>query len=174
MTDRTILSEGYEKDLELRPLQVHELESAYGLELSCYPSEAAATLEAFSFRQKHFSDYFWSAWSANRLVGLACGVRTVESVLEEDAVKHAHSAQAEGMHLCVLSVAVDREARRIGLGSALVDKLLQQAKKDKLKTVFLMCEAHLIDFYRKHGFNYIGISPSQHGGIEWHEMRLIL
>lgn len=174
MTELMIPLASGDNDIVVRPLNVNELETAYKLELSCYTSDAAATLEAFKFRQKHFPNYFWSAWYEDQLIGLACAVRTIDSALDEDDVKSAHSAQTSGRHLCILSVAVHNEARRSGIGTVLMSKLLQQAKKDHLESIFLMCERNLIPFYSRLGFEYKGLSPSQHGGIEWHEMRLDL
>lgn len=160
--------------VEFRLLMADELEAAYQLELTCYIPEAAATLEAFRFRQMNFPDYFWSAWTEQRLVGLACAVRTSECACEENEVKGAHEAQRNGMNLCVLSVAVDPGYRLQRVGAALVKKLIEQATTDQLESIFLMCEAHLIPFYEQQGFSYIGLSSSKHGGIEWHEMKLIL
>ncbi|WP_308634292.1 GNAT family N-acetyltransferase [Paenibacillus silvisoli] len=158
----------------LRPIGSGELDAAHLLELACYTPDAAASREAFVFRQAHFPGYFWSAWQDGELIGLCCGVRSMESSCESDAVKSAHSAEADGMHLVVLSVAVDPNRRHGGVGTALMKALLAQAEADKLQSVVLMCEAHLIDFYGKLGFEYIGVSASQHGGIEWHEMRRVI
>lgn len=162
------------KNIELRPIHASELEAAYRLELACYIPEAAATLEAFRFRQLHFPGYFWSAWSEATLIGLACAVRTTASACEEDEVKGSHEAREEGMNLCILSVAVNPDFRLQGVGDSLVNALIKQAVTDRLESIFLMCEASLIQFYAKHGFSYIGISASKHGGIEWHEMKLVL
>ncbi|MBP3963358.1 GNAT family N-acetyltransferase [Paenibacillus lignilyticus] len=159
---------------ELRPIEQSELDAAHALELACYPVEAAATRESFAFRQQHFPGYFWSAWQDNELIGLSCGVRTAESSCESDAVKSAHSAEAGGNHLVILSVAVAPEHRFSGIGSALMRALIKQAEDDRLATIVLMCEQHLIAFYEGLGFEYVAVSASTHGGIEWHEMRRVI
>ncbi|WP_164545657.1 GNAT family N-acetyltransferase [Paenibacillus albus] len=161
--------------VKLRPIEQDELDAAHSLELSCYTPEAAASREAFTFRQANFPQYFWSAWNSNeQLVGLACAVRTYASSCEEDEVKGAHSAESGGNHLCVLSVAVSPSARLGGIGKALMEALLRQAELDHLTSVILMCEEHLIPFYKGLGFRYIGPSKSAHGGIAWHEMSRII
>ena len=157
--------------LELRLVRESDLDVAYSLESACYPPEAAATREAFRFRERHFPNYFWSAWDGGSMVGLACGVRTSSGGCGEDEVKSAHEAERDGPHLCILSVAVDSAYRRGGIGTALMRALLGQAEKDRLQAVILMCESHLLSFYRELGFRYVGISSSNHGGIEWHEMK---
>ncbi|WP_165822400.1 GNAT family N-acetyltransferase [Paenibacillus montanisoli] len=158
----------------LRPIKCDELDAAHRLELACYTPEAAASREAFAFRQKHFPGYFWSAWQGGELIGLCCGVLSSESSCENDAVKSAHSEDIDGKHLVVLSVAVDPDRRLGGVGTALMKALLRQAEFDRLQSVALMCEPHLIAFYEGLGFEYIGVSASQHGGIEWHEMRRVI
>lgn len=158
----------------IRPIRASELDAAHELERASYTADAAASREAFAFRQETFPNYFLSAWRNDALVGLACGVRTDESTSGSDDVKGAHSSVSEGRHLCVLSVAVAAAERRRGTGSLLMEALIHQAQGDKLETIVLMCEAHLIAFYERHGFRYEGPSASAHGGIEWHEMQLAL
>lgn len=161
--------------IKLRPIEQDELKAAHKLELECYTPEAAATREAFTFRQANFPNYFWSAWNIDeQLVGIACAIRTSASSCEEDEVKGAHSAEPVGKHLCVLSVAVSPSARSNGIGKALMEALIHQAEQDGLSSIILMCEEHLIAFYQRLGFRYLGPSKSAHGGIAWHEMSRII
>ncbi|WP_239565681.1 GNAT family N-acetyltransferase [Paenibacillus sacheonensis] len=159
---------------ELRMIRSDELQTAHELELACYPLEAAATREAFTFRQQHFPGYFWSAWRNGELIGLACGVRTADSSCGSDEVKSAHGSDPNGRHLCVLSVAVARQHRGHGVGGALMEALIGQASAAGLELVVLMCEEHLIEFYERLGFECEGLSASEHGGLQWHEMKLRL
>ncbi|MBO7746008.1 GNAT family N-acetyltransferase [Paenibacillus sp. MWE-103] len=158
---------------EIRPMRAEDLDAAHVLELACYPAEAAATREAFAFRQRHFPGYFRSAWRSGELVGLACGVRTDDDSSAADGVKSAHGSPGdEGRYLCVLSVAVAEAHRGRGIAKALMEALIGQAAADRLEGIVLMCEAHLIGFYEGLGFRHIGKSASAHGGLEWHEMKL--
>ncbi|ALS28009.1 N-acetyltransferase GCN5 [Paenibacillus sp. 32O-W] len=156
--------------IELRPIREEELDAAYRLERLCYPPEAAATAEAFRYRYRRFGAYFWSAWIGGKLVGIANGVRTNSPTCGDEA-KGVQGADDDGIHFCVLTVAVEPSWRRRGIASKLVRRLIRQAETDGLASVMLMCEKHLVDFYRKQGFEYIGPAASNHGGIEWHEMR---
>ncbi|REE80090.1 acetyltransferase (GNAT) family protein [Paenibacillus taihuensis] len=161
--------------IKLRLIKQDELDAAHKLELDCYTPEAAATRDAFTFRQANFPNYFWSAWNQDeQLVGLACAVRTYASSCEGDDVKGAHSAELGGNHLCVLSVAVSPLARSNGIGQALMEALIDQAVRDKISSIILMCEDFLIPFYERLGFRYINPSKSAHGGIAWHEMSRII
>ncbi len=157
--------------IELRTIRTEESEAAYSLELRCYTPEAAATLEAIRHRTRLYADYFWSAWRGDMLVGFANGVLTDAKDTGEEAMKGSGHESPSGRHLCILSVAVDPDARRQGIGSLLMKRLLEAAHRQVLHSVFLMCEAHLIPLYESLGFAYVGVSPSRHAGIVWHEMR---
>jgi hypothetical protein len=41
-------------------------------------------------------------------------------------------------------------------------------------TIHLMCKDRHVDLYRKFGYEYVRPSQSDHGGMAWHEMVLVL
>ncbi|XEC92546.1 GNAT family N-acetyltransferase [Paenibacillus tarimensis] len=157
---------------EYRTIGRDELDAAYRLERSCYPADAAATREAFRHRLRSYPDYFWSAWAEGRLVGIANGVLTNAEHCGDEAMKGTHDDSVNGRNLCVLTVAVEPDFRRHGIGSSLMQRLLAAAERDGLEKVILMCEPYLIPFYALLGFRHLGRSSSAHAGMEWHEMRL--
>ncbi|MBJ6363690.1 GNAT family N-acetyltransferase [Paenibacillus sp. GCM10012307] len=159
-----------------RPIRKHELQQAYQLESASYPAEAAATLEAFHYRQERFPDYFWSAWDEENgaLAGIANGIRTSALDCSDEEMKGAHQDDESGMRFCVLTVAVDASYQRLGIGRELMIRLIQTCRQEGLEAIILMCEQHLIAFYEQLGFAYRGESSSQHGGIKWHELSLDL
>ncbi|MCM3629940.1 GNAT family N-acetyltransferase [Paenibacillus glycanilyticus] len=160
-------------DIELRLIQEHELEEALLLEQRCYVPDAAATREGFRYRYEHYPNYFWSAWSGGKLAGIANGIRT-SAWSCGDEMKGDQQDEEEGNNFCVLTVAVAEEARRQGIGEKLLKKLVAECDAAGHEAILLMCERHLIPFYEKAGFAYIGVAASAHGGIEWHEMRRTL
>lgn len=159
--------------IELRTIAPEELDEAIALEQSCYSPEAAATLVGFQHRIRLYPEFFWSAWADGRLVGIANGVRTYDEECGDD-LKGAHGDDPTGHSFCVLTVAVDMNYRRRGIGGMLLRKLIEQCRSAELKSIVLMCEAHLIGFYEQEGFVLHGQSASNHGGIVWYEMSLDL
>ncbi|MFC4777736.1 GNAT family N-acetyltransferase [Paenibacillus sp. GCM10023252] len=155
--------------LQIRPLQYEEIDQAISLELASYPAEAAASREAFLYRLEHYPEWFWSAWSGEQLVGILNGVLTSEPHLG-DELKSAHEGAIQGNHLCILTVAVDPRKRREGIGSKLLQHVLDKSQYSALQSIVLMCEEELIPFYERAGFSLIGPSASQHGGLLWYEM----
>ncbi|MFD0698574.1 GNAT family N-acetyltransferase [Paenibacillus sp. GCM10027628] len=152
----------------------HDIHEAYEIEKKVYIPEAAASLEAFLFRNDMFGAYFLVAENEGRIIGVTNGVRLDHVHLADDSIKQTADFHADGNYLCILTIAVHPDYQRKGIASKLLDQSVQQAKKDQLKGVVLMCEEHLIPFYKKHGFHYVSPSASKHGGIQWHEMGLNL
>jgi GNAT superfamily N-acetyltransferase len=147
---------------------------AYEIEVQAYTEEAAATLEAFIFRQQHFGAYFFIIRENGAIIGVTNGVRIQNANLAEEGIKQITDSEEDGSYFCVLTVAVMPDYRGKGYGAMLMRKIIEQAKKDRLRGVLLMCELPLIPFYSRLGFTYEKPSLSNHGGISWHEMILNL
>lgn len=50
---------------------------------------------------------------------------------------------------------------------------MADAKEQGRKGLVLTCKDKMVHFYAKFGFVDEGISNSEHGGMVWHEMRLV-
>ncbi|MDQ8733708.1 GNAT family N-acetyltransferase [Paenibacillus sp. LHD-38] len=156
-------------EIELRIIAEDELEAAIALEQRCYSPEAAATWAGFQYRYANYRPFFLSAWIGRQLVGITNGIRTSQSACG-DEMKGNQTSILNGMNFCVLTVAVDEEHRRNGIGALLLRKLIAQCEASDIENVILMCEEHLIPFYEAEQFELRGISASKHGGITWYEM----
>jgi len=159
----------------IRPARSEEeIRLAHRLEEACYPPELAASLEAFLYRWRTYPDYFLTAWEGDRLVGLACGVRTDAEDCSDVGIKKLHGGSSDGRKLCVLSVAVDESRRGEGLGAKLLAAIVERAKSGGLAEVLLMCQRSLVRWYEANGFRPTGLIHDEHGGVEWHDMLLKL
>jgi predicted N-acetyltransferase YhbS len=161
--------------MRIRPIaSKEEVYQVYEIERKSYPPEAAATLDAFLLRREKFADFFLVAEDGGGLVGVINGVRMEYRDMSDESLKGAAEMSADGPFFCILTVAVKPAHRQQGIGTELVKHLIAQARKFGIRAILLMCEEHLIDFYRKLGFHYEKPSSSTHGGIRWHEMILNL
>jgi predicted N-acetyltransferase YhbS len=159
--------------MKIRPIDTdQEIKEAYQLEMSCYPPEAAASLAAFYLRRDLFPDYFLIAEMNEQVVGIVNGVLTSKVDLSNDALKQNVDFTKDGPYLCILTLAVKPTHRGQRIAVQLMHRIIQQAKKNHLHAIILMCEFPLIPFYQKFGFVYLQPSSSEHGGIQWYEMRL--
>lgn len=53
-------------------------------------------------------------------------------------------------------MAVLKQYRRVGIGRALLEKMLRLAKEEKLSSVFLNAQTQVISFYESFGFSSVG------------------
>jgi len=70
-------------------------------------------------------------------------------------------------------MAVLREWRGKGVGSAILRALLDLARQDGLHTIRLNAQTHALSFYARHGFNAIG-DEFMEAGIPHREMQIRL
>lgn len=51
-----------------------------------------------------------------------------------------------------------------------MNEFIQRMKAQGKQTIHLMCKEQHVELYRKMGYQYVQPSPSDHGGMAWHEM----
>ena len=70
-------------------------------------------------------------------------------------------------------MAVLKENRSLGVGSALLERLVEEARRRGMKEVVLSAQTHALGFYRRHGFSEEG-EVFEEAGIPHQEMRRVL
>jgi predicted GNAT family N-acyltransferase len=70
-------------------------------------------------------------------------------------------------------VAVLREWRAAGVGGAILERLVAEARRRGLREVVLAAQTHALGFYRRHGFAPVG-GVFEEAGIPHQEMRRLL
>ena len=93
------------------------VEAAFAIEAVSYPADEAATLENLQLRAEVAGEYFWGVSEGGALEGFICGTLTCGDTLTEESMS-AHDPA--GSTLCIHSVVVAEERRRLGLGSAML------------------------------------------------------
>jgi len=76
--------------------------------------------------------------------------------------------------MVIFSLSVLPQFQRRGIADQLMTAFIKQAHKLNKKNILLLCKDDLIPYYSRHGFTDNGVSESDHGGAEWHEMGLVL
>lgn len=62
--------------------------------------------------------------------------------------------------------------RKRGYAGNLLQKAIDDARKEGRQGVVLTCKEKLLHYYAKFGFENEGLSTSEHGGAVWYQMRL--
>ena len=70
-------------------------------------------------------------------------------------------------------MAVLKESRSRGVGGAILERLVEEARRRGMKEVVLSAQTHAIGFYRRHGFMQEG-EVFDEAGIPHQEMRRVL
>jgi len=70
-------------------------------------------------------------------------------------------------------MAVLREARAQGVGSAILEHLVAEAGRRGVREVVLAAQTHAVPFYRRHGFAPVG-AVYEEAGIPHQDMRRVL
>jgi predicted GNAT family N-acyltransferase len=67
-------------------------------------------------------------------------------------------------------MAVLKESRSLGVGGAILERLVEEARRSGMKEVVLSAQTHALGFYRRHGFLAAG-GVFEEAGIPHQEMR---
>ena len=70
-------------------------------------------------------------------------------------------------------MAVLGESRALGVGGAILERLVQEARRQGMREVVLSAQTHALGFYRRHGFIEEG-KAYEEAGISHQEMRRVL
>ena len=79
-----------------------------------------------------------------------------------------HSADAP--NVVIMSVVIDPAKQGKGYSTLLMREFVRGMKALEKKTIHLMCKEHHVGLYERMGYRYVQPSPSNHGGMSWHEM----
>lgn len=156
----------------IRKAAKEDLPRIMEIEREAFPKEEAAEQDTFRYRLEHFGDWFYVAEKNGVVVGNINGRLTDKMVIDD--ILYEPTEQTEGEYFALLSVETASGYRRQAVAESLIDKVIEQAKEQKLQGIILACKTGLIPYYEKFGFEHAGISSSVHGGAEWHDMILKL
>jgi predicted GNAT family N-acyltransferase len=70
-------------------------------------------------------------------------------------------------------MAVLKESRALGVGGAILERLVDEARRRGMRQVVLSAQTHALGFYRRHGFREVG-AVFEEAGIPHQEMRRTL
>lgn len=159
--------------MKIRNATIEDLQAITAVEAICFPEEEAASESDFKNRLTVYPNYFWLLEENGKLIGFVNGMVTDESILSDDMYENANLHNENGQWQMIFGVNTIPEYRRQGCAERLLNKVIDDAKKQERKGLVLTCKEELLHYYQKFGFKNEGISQSKHGGAVWYDMRLI-
>lgn len=161
------------KTMRIRNADISDLDRITEVEALCFPEPEAATRESLAERLRCYPGHFWVLEEKEQIVGFVNGLVTDCSHLEDRMYENASVHEEDGAWQMIFGVDTIPEYRNRGCATMLLKHVIKAAKQQKRKGIVLTCKEHLVHFYSKFGFKDEGISQSEHGGVIWHEMRLL-
>lgn len=157
----------------IRNATMQDLEQIAAVEAECFPAAEAATREEFQSRIQSYGNHFWLMFDGEKLIAFVDGFVTDEADLTDEMYEQASMHNANGAWQMIFGVNTIPEYRRQGCAAALLQRAVDDAKKQGRKGLVLTCKEALIPYYSRFGFEDEGISDkSVHGNVVWHQMRL--
>ena len=157
----------------IRTANMEDLDAVASVEALCFPPAEAATKEAFAQRLQYYADHFWLMFEGNRLVSFVDGFVTDQEDLEAEMYERASMHDENGAWQMIFGVNTIPDCRRKGYAGLLIQRAIDDARKQGRKGLVLTCKPKLVSYYGRFGFVDEGVSEkSVHGKAVWHQMRL--
>ncbi|KAB7665871.1 GNAT family N-acetyltransferase [Bacillus sp. B1-b2] len=156
--------------MQVRNVQIEDLEQLYFLENTGFTPDEAATKNAFLHRIHTISDTFIVAEENGMIIGYINGPVISEPFITDDLFKQTLPNPPKGGHQCILGIVVHPNYQNLGIASLLLAEMEKRSKLHQRLSITLTCKKELISFYEKNGYTNQGVASSQHAGVVWYNM----
>jgi predicted N-acetyltransferase YhbS len=160
--------------ITIRTAQPADAARCYEIEISAYEGDEAATLEKIRTRIAQYPEGFVVMERGGRIVGFINSGCAYHVVMSDEAFKELIGHDAAAPDVVIMSVVVDPAEQGKGYAAVLMQNFVDRMRAMGKTTIHLMCKDRHVELYRKFGYQYIRPSESDHGGMTWHEMMLVL
>ena len=144
------------------------------LEVSAYEGDEAATLEKIATRIERYPQGFLVMELESGIAGFINSGCAQRVVMSDEAFKELVGHDPAAPNVVIMSVVVDPAQQGKGYARQLMQAFVAQMNAAGKQTIHLMCKAQHVPLYEKMGYRYVQPSPSEHGGMAWHEMVMAL
>ncbi|OLS60374.1 GNAT family N-acetyltransferase [Pseudomonas putida] len=151
-----------------------DAERCFAIETGAYEGDEAATLEKIRTRIGEYPQGFLILEVDGQVAGFINSGCAHEVVMSDEAFKELVGHDPAAPNVVIMSVVVDPAFQGKGYAKALMTEFVRQMKVLNKATIHLMCKQQHVDLYRRMGYQYVQPSPSEHGGMSWHEMIMSL
>ena len=156
----------------IRPVRQDDIDALASVEAICFPQAEAATKDSLSDRIQSFPECFFVAEADGNVIGFINGMATDSPVIEDVMFEDSSLHKTNGIYQSIFGLDVLPDYRNQGIAAALMNHIIEDAKKKDRKGLILTCKEHLLHYYAKFGYENMGISNSVHGGAVWYDMIL--
>jgi len=151
-----------------------DAERCHAIEIGAYEGDEAATLEKIRTRIAQYPQGFLMLEQAGEIVGFINSGCAHQVEMADEAFKELVGHDPQAPNVVIMSVVVDPAHQGQGYARRLMDEFVRRMKAAGKQTIHLMCKQQHVPLYQKMGYQYVQPSPSEHGGMAWHEMVMAL
>lgn len=159
--------------MQIRHAQMSDLDRLAAIEAASYPAAEGASRESLAGRLAAYPELFWLLEEEGEVRAFVNGFATDTPDLTDEMYDRPSLYDPAGAWQMIFSVVTAPEWRGQGCASALLTQMLADARAAGRKGVVLTCKQALLPFYSRFGFVDEGVSGSTHGGVVWHQMRIV-
>ncbi len=155
-----------------RPARPSDTDRCFQIETTAYEGDEAATHEKIATRIAQYPEGFLVLELDGRIAGFINSGCAHSVVMSDEAFKELVGHDAAAPNVVIMSVVLDPAYQGQGQGHAsrLMHEFVAQMRAMEKKTIHLMCKERHVALYEHFGYRYVKPSPSDHGGMSWHEM----
>ena len=156
----------------IRTATMQDLDAVSAVEAECFPPAEAATREDFEHRLAHYADHFWLMFDEDKLIAFVDGFVTDEPDLADEMFEKAEMHNEQGKWQMIFGVNTIPSYRKHGYAGQLIERAIEDARKQNRVGLVLTCKDKLVHYYAKFGFVNEGYTGSNQGGVKWNQMRI--
>ncbi|KMM78108.1 GNAT family N-acetyltransferase [Pseudomonas deceptionensis] len=157
-------------EITFRQPTLKDAERCYQIETSAYEGDEAATLEKIRTRIAGYPQGFLILEQGGEIAGFINSGCAHNVVMSDEEFKELMGHDPSAPNVVIMSVVVSPEHQGKGFSTLLMRRFVEQMQRLGKKTIHLMCKEQHVALYAKLGYQYVQPSPSDHGGMAWHEM----
>lgn len=157
-------------DLLLRNARPSDVDRCYEIEISAYEGDEAATREKIATRIAQYPEGFLVMTRDDNIIGFINSGCAYDVVMSDEAFKELIGHDAAAPNVVIMSVVLAPEEQGRGYARTLMEAFIARMRAAGKATIHLMCKERHIPLYERLGYHYVKPSPSDHGGMAWHEM----
>ncbi|MFV3402656.1 MULTISPECIES: GNAT family N-acetyltransferase [Pseudomonas] len=160
--------------LHFRQPTLEDAERCHAIEISAYEGDEAATLEKIRTRIAQYPEGFLLLERQGEIIGFINSGCAFTVEMADEAFKELVGHDPAAPNVVIMSVVVDPAHQGQGYARRLMDAFIQRMNALHKQSIHLMCKEQHVELYRRMGYQYVQPSPSEHGGMAWHEMLMRL
>lgn len=151
-----------------------DAERCYEIESTAYEGDEAATLAKIRKRIAEYPEGFLVMERGGQVIGFINSGCAHEVVMSDEAFKELVGHSASAPNVVIMSVVIDPAFQGRGHATVMMRTFVERMRQAGKQTIHLMCKDRHVGLYTHLGYRYIRPSASDHGGMAWHEMVMVL